>query len=199
VDADDWNERHRAGGLLWREDPSRFVVQELEHVGAGRALDLACGEGRNAVWLAGRGWRVTGVDFSSVALEKAQLLAGDHGVEAEWIEADVSTWVLEEAAYDLVIVCYLHLRAEQRRLALAHAAAGIAPGGIFLVVGHDLSNLAYGTGGPQDPTVLYTTDDIAGELAPLEIERACIVERLVETLDTRRIAFDMLVRARRLA
>ncbi len=199
MDADDWNERYRVEGLLWREDPNRFVVEELEHVAPGRALDLGCGEGRNAVWLAARGWRVTGVDFSRVALEKAQLLAGDRGVEVEWVEADVRTWRPDEAAYDLVIVCYLHLQAEERRQAFAHAAAGLAPGGTFLVVGHDLANLAYGIGGPQDPAILYTAGDIAGELAPLDVERACIVERPVETPETRRIAFDTLVRGRRLA
>ena len=75
--------------LLWTAQPNRFLVAKSSDLSPGRALDVACGEGRNAVWLAEQGWQVTGVDFSEVALEKARRLAELRGVEAEWVQADL--------------------------------------------------------------------------------------------------------------
>jgi len=162
----------------------------------GRALDLACGAGRNAVWLAERGWTVTGVDFSDVALENARRLAAERGVEVEWVEGDLLEW-RPSGEFDLVAVLYLQLPAEERRAVLARAAAAVAPGGTLLVVGHDLQNLNGGHGGPKDPAVLFTPDDVAAELPGLEIEKAERVLRPVATEDGEVQAIDALVRARR--
>jgi ubiquinone/menaquinone biosynthesis C-methylase UbiE len=89
VNREYWEERYGTEELIWKAEPNRFLVEELEAVPPGRALDVACGEGRNAVWLALKGWRVTGADFSRSALAKAQRLATDRGVEVTWVEADV--------------------------------------------------------------------------------------------------------------
>ena len=167
MDREYWDERYRTEELIWKAAPNRFLVEELDALVPGRALDVACGEGRNAVWLASKGWRVTGADFSRAGLAKAQRLATDRGVEVTWVEADVVEWRPATASFDLVVVMYLHLPAEQRRRALAHAAAALAPGGVLLVVGHDTSNLVKGTGGPQDPEVLFDTGgDRRGHLRP---------------------------------
>ena len=85
---DAWNQRYSGTELIWTAQPNRFLVAEAEDLPPGRALDLACGEGRNAVWLARRGWSVTGVDFAGVGLAKAARLAEEAGVEAEWDESD---------------------------------------------------------------------------------------------------------------
>src|SRR5581483_10861059 len=153
MDREDWNQRYAGTELLWTAQPNRFLVAETEGLPPGRAVDLACGEGRNAVWLAERGWRVTGADFSDVALEKAR----------------------------------------------SPAAAALAPGGTLLVVAHDTANLEHGHGGPKDPAVLYTAADAAADVAGsgLEVERAEVVERPVETPEGERIALDALFRARR--
>jgi len=98
--------------------PSRFVVAEVAGLRPGAALDLACGAGRNAVWLAGQGWRVTAVDFSGVALRMARGLEAERRVSVEWVEADVLAWMPPARAYDLVCVLYLQLPAAERRTAL---------------------------------------------------------------------------------
>src|SRR5689334_5266073 len=114
MDAAAWDERYAAADLVWSAEPNRFVAEELADLPPGRALDLATGEGRNAIWLARRGWDVTGVDFSQVALDKGRRLAGDTVVR--WVCADATRWE-EPASYDLVLLAYLQLPAEGRRAA----------------------------------------------------------------------------------
>jgi SAM-dependent methyltransferase len=194
---EDWNVKHGEGALLFGAEPNRFLVAEVAELSPGRALDLACGSGRNAVWLAARGWQVTGVDFSDVALEQARALAVEREVEVEWLEGDLLEWEPADRAYDLVVVLYLQVPAAERRRILACAAAAVAPGGTLLVVGHDLENLNGGHGGPKDPRVLFTADEVAAELDGLEIEKAERVLRPVETEEGEVQAIDALVRARR--
>jgi SAM-dependent methyltransferase len=198
VEREEWNDRYAGTQLVWTAQPNRFVVAELEALPPGRALDLACGEGRNAVWLAERGWRVTGVDFSDVALAKARRLAAARGVEVEWADADVRTWEPDPGTFDLVVVLYLQLPEHERRPVHARAAAAVAPGGTLLVVAHHAANPAEGHGGPQNPDVLFTEDDVAQDVAPLRIVRAERVRRPVTTPDGRQVdALDVLVRAER--
>jgi SAM-dependent methyltransferase len=197
MEREDWNARHGEAGLLFGADPNRFLVAEVAELPPGRALDLACGSGRNAVWLAARGWKVTGVDFSDVALAQARALAAERGVEVEWVEGDLLDWEPGEPAYDLVAVLYLQLPADERRTVLARAAAAVTSGGTVLVVGHDLENLNGGHGGPKDPAVLFTPADVAAELPGLQIEKAERVLRPVRTEGGEVQAIDALVRARR--
>lgn len=189
LEREDWNRKHGAGGLLFGAEPNRFLVDEVAGLAPGRALDLACGSGRNAVWLAQQGWQVTGVEFSDVALEQARALAAERGVDAEWIEADLRTWEPPARAFDLVVIQYLHLAWADMSPILIRAAEAVAPGGTMLVVGHHADNIEHGSGGPQDPRVLYTAEDVARSLGALEIEKAEAVRR-----DD---AIDALVRARR--
>ena len=110
---EDWNARYAQKELVWTAEPNRLFAAEVGGLAPGRALDLACGEGRNAVWLAERGWQVTGVDFSDVALAKAAELAASRGVEVEWVVADVLDYEPEPRAFDLVAVLYLQLPREE--------------------------------------------------------------------------------------
>jgi SAM-dependent methyltransferase len=170
-------------------------VEEVEDLRPGRALDLGCGEGRNAVWLAQRGWRVTAVDFSEIALARARRLASSRSAAVEWVVADLRAYEPPAGAFDLVLYLYVHLPAPARRLVLRRAAAALAPGGALLVLGHDLANLTAGHGGPSDPAVLYTPAEIVTELPRLRIERAEQVARPVETEEGEAVAIDALVRA----
>jgi SAM-dependent methyltransferase len=197
VERADWNRKHGEAGLLFGAEPNRFLVAEVEGLPPGRALDLACGAGRNAVWLAERGWTVTGVDFSDVALENGRGLAAERGVEVDWVEADAVEWEPPAEAFDLVVVMYLQLPAAERRASLARAASAVAPGGTLLVVGHHVENLDGGYGGPKDVRVLIDPAVVAGELDGLEIEKAERVLRPVETDDGEAQAIDALVRASR--
>ncbi|HEY2299080.1 MAG TPA: class I SAM-dependent methyltransferase [Jatrophihabitans sp.] len=192
MDASGWDERYRVEGLVWGGPPNRWVVEELSDASPGLALDLACGEGRNALWLVARDWRVIAVDFSAVAIEKARELDTHHLVE--WVEGDARSYEPPQPV-DLALLCYLQLRPDERRLAVRAAAAALAPAGVLLVIAHDSRNLYDGTGGPKDPRVLYTAADVAADLdgTGLVIERADEVLRPVPGAD--RPAIDVLLRA----
>lgn len=194
MDAAGWDERYRTADLVWGGPPNRWVEQELTGAAPGRALDMACGEGRNALWLAAQGWHVTAADFSPVAIAKARELDTHHLVT--WEVADATSYEAS-AAFDLILLCYLQLAAAQRRLAVRAAAAALAPAGVLLVIAHDSRNLTEGTGGPQDPHVLYTAADVAADLdgTGLRVDRAGEVLRPVEGAD--RPAIDALLTATR--
>jgi SAM-dependent methyltransferase len=195
MDRDDWDLRYRSTDLLWSAEPNQFLAPQVESLSPGRVLDVACGEGRNAIWLAGRGWQATGVDFSPVALDKGRRLANQRGVAVTWIEADLGTWSPPAEGFDLVMVFYLQLPPELRRSVHRRMAIGLAPGGTMLVVGHDSQNLAEGYGGPQDPSVLFSADDVVADLAGLRVDEAGQVRRAVRTDRGQKWAIDALVRA----
>jgi SAM-dependent methyltransferase len=196
MDSTGWDRRYSGSDLVWSAEPNRHLAAEVAGLSPGRALDLACGEGRNAVWLAQLGWRVSGVDFSQVGLDKAAALAEQRGVRVDWQLADLTDYVPPAAAFDLVVVLYLHLAARERREIHARAAEALDAGGLLLVIGHDSSNIQDGYGGPQDPSVLFTPQDVVSDVPGLEIERA---ERVLRPVDAPggRCAIDALVRARR--
>lgn len=192
---EDWDRRYAEVESLWAHRPNRWLVAETEALAPGRALDLACGEGQNAVWLAERGWQVTGVDFSAVAIEKARMRAEHAGVEVDFVCADLLDFEPEATSFDLVVVLFLHIGASERRQVLGRAARALAPGGTFLLIGHHSANLEEGVGGPTDPDLLHTPGEVASELPGLEIEKA---ERILrDVVDADRPAIDALVRARR--
>ena len=194
---EDWNARYAQKELVWSAEPNRLFAAEVGGLQPGRALDLACGEGRNAVWLAERGWRVTGVDFSDVALGKAAELAASRGVDVEWVVADVLDHEPEPRAFDLVALLYLQLPREALLRVVRSAARAVAPGGTLVVLGHDTTNLARGHGGPKDASVLYTAEDVVPALGDLVVERAEAVERSVPLEHGETVAIDAFVRAHR--
>lgn len=212
MDAQQWNDRYATSDFVWTTTANQFLPPEVHGLAPGKALDLACGEGRNAVWLATQGWHATGVDFSSAGLTKASSLAEATGVTAttRWVCADATTWTPDDE-FDLVVVFYLQLAAEQRRAALSVAAASLAPGGTLVVVAHHTDNLTDGVGGPPDPAVLYSPVEVVDDVLSsgvkgLEVERAERVLRPVQTPvgagnDNQspggRHAIDCLVRIRR--
>jgi uncharacterized OsmC-like protein/ubiquinone/menaquinone biosynthesis C-methylase UbiE len=195
MDAHDWDQRYRGATLLWTERPNQLLVEEVSGLRPGRALDLGTGEGRNAVWLAEQGWQVTAVDFSRVALERGAAIAQRCGVDVAWVPADLTQYRPAAAAFDLVVILYLHLRPEARRKVLDEAVMALRPGGRMLIIGHDLENLVAGHGGPQEPSILYTPDRIAAELPALTMARAQTVKRQVQTMEGPAAAFDTLVLA----
>jgi SAM-dependent methyltransferase len=208
MDAAEWDARYaEAPALEWGSEPNRWVVRELADLPPGRALDLAAGEGRNAVWLARRGWTVTAVDFSQVGLDKGRALAEQASssgpLAVQWVTADVVTYEPTRAGYDLVLLAYLHLPAAGRRVVLRRAAEALSSDGVLLVVGHDTTNLTEGVGGPQDASVLFTAQDVLDDLADslasgeMVVERAEAVRRTVETPTGSREAVDALARLSR--
>jgi SAM-dependent methyltransferase len=200
VDCRRWDEKYTGIEFSPALPPSQFVAAELAGLRPGRALDLAAGHGRHAVWLAVHGWRVTAVDFSRVGLDKARKLSAARGVDdgqVDWVVADLDDYRPTRGAFDLVLMAYLQVGAVLRAKVLAGAAAALAPGGTLLVVGHDLTNLAEGVGGPRYPEVLYTPEGISAGLRGLRIVRAGRVRRAVEHDGAPAAAIDTLVRAER--
>lgn len=198
MDSQRWDERYSATEFVWATGPNQFVAAELAGLPPGRAIDLAAGEGRNTVWLAERGWRVTAVDFSRVGLRKGRRLSATRGVaegQVDWIVADLCDYRPERGAYDLALIAYFQVGAKVRATVLGRAAAALAPGGTAFIVAHDLTNLTEGAGGPQDPEVLYTPEAVRAELPGLRVLRAERVHRTVDREDGPATAIDTLVRA----
>jgi SAM-dependent methyltransferase len=200
VDCRRWNEKYAGIEFQPALPPSQFVAAELTGLRPGRALDLAAGHGRHTVWLAEHGWQVTAVDFSRVGLDKARKLSAARAVgdgQVDWVVADLDDYRPAREAFDLVLMAYFQVGALLRAKVLAGAATALAPGGTLLVVGHDLTNLAEGVGGPRYPEVLYTPEGITAELRGLRIVRAGRVRRAVEHDGNPATAIDTLVRAER--
>jgi len=203
MDARDWDRRYAGTELVWSAEPNRFVAAELADLPPGRAVDVAAGEGRNSIWLAERGWDVTAVDFSLAGIEKGRALQARHDRAADlritWVHADVLAHDLGDG-FDLALLAYLQLPADQRREAVRRSFLALRDGGTLLVVAHDSTNLTEGTGGPQDASVLYTAEDVLADLdgERFEVVRAERVTREVHDPDGHRaapgIAYDVLVR-----
>lgn len=189
-----WDERYAGREYLWDVGPNQFVEEQLGGHEPGTAVDLATGEGRNAVWLARKGWRVTAVDFSRVGLDKARRLARDHDVadQVKIVNADALTYRPPEPV-DLVVIAYLQVPPEEQRTVLRHAATWLRPGGTLFVVAHDRSNVENGHGGPSDPDHCYDLATTLEALSGLDITLAEITQRSVDTEAGPRTALDTLV------
>jgi SAM-dependent methyltransferase len=176
-----WDERHSAGDFEG-QGPNPTLAGGASGLRPGSALELACGSGTNAVWLAQQGWRTTAVDWSPVGLANGKAKADAAGVEVEWLERDLFAWSAPARSFDLVVIVYLHLPPDERGPVYARAAASVAPGGRMLVVGHDPVNATEGEGGPPDSSRLFTAGEIARELQAadpsLVVERAEVVRRV---------------------
>lgn len=185
-----WDERYAASDRVWSAGPNAEVERIVSPWPAGRALDLGAGEGRHAIWLASLGWRVTAVDFSAVGLGKGEAEATRRGLAVDWAVADARSWQPAPGVlYDLVLVAYLHLPDD----VLGRCRRWLSPGGALVVVGHALRNLTDGVGGPQDPSLLHTLDQLRSASEDLQVERCEEVVRHTEGGD----AIDAVLVARR--
>ena len=169
-DEDSFEEMYRATDALWSGRPNAQLVAEAADLPPGTALDIGCGEGADAVWLAAHGWQVTGVDFAATALQRAAAGAATAGEEVaariEWVRADVTQWTPEPGAFDLVSAQYMHLPTDERRALFARLAAAVRPGGQLLLVGHDFSDIAAGAHRPEEPERFFTAAEAAAALDP---------------------------------
>jgi 2-polyprenyl-3-methyl-5-hydroxy-6-metoxy-1,4-benzoquinol methylase len=174
VDEHDWEHHYRSHPMLWSGRPNPPLVAEAADLEPGSALDVGCGEGADAIWLAARGWRVTGVDLATSALDRAAehaAAAGDGvATRASWQQVDVTRWDPQETAYDLVSSHFLHLHGKERRELFARLARAVAPGGTLLLVGHDNSDLGTGARRPHAPDMFFTADEVASSLDPCDWE-----------------------------
>ena len=161
-----WDRRY--GEQPWPSEPDASLVARVGALRPGRALDLGCGTGRNALWLARRGWAVTGVDGSAVGLALARASAHDAGLALDLVEADLLEYRPTPRSFDLVVVANIHLAPDVRGDFFVHASAAVAAGGHLFVTGHHLDSL--GRTGPPDPERLYTLERAQGFAPGLVIE-----------------------------
>jgi SAM-dependent methyltransferase len=165
-----FEEMYRGTDALWSGRPNTQLVAEAADLPSGAALDVGCGEGADAVWLAARGWQVTAVDFATTALERGAARAAAAGEEVaariDWVRADVTSWTPEKGAFDLVSAQFMHLPTDQRRALFARLADAVRVGGRLLLVGHDFSDVAAGAHRPPEPDRFFTAAEVAGALDP---------------------------------
>ncbi|MBC3192047.1 class I SAM-dependent methyltransferase [Pseudonocardia sp. C8] len=161
-----WDAHYATKPQLWSGNPNRWLVAEVSGLPPGRALDAGCGEGGDAIWLAGRGWQVTATDVSAVALDRAQAAATHAGVadRIAFAPGDLRTDAPAERAYDLVSAQYLHLPSAIRRPAYALLAGAVAPGGTLLLVGHHPRDLHGSMPRPRDPDLFADETELAADL-----------------------------------
>jgi 2-polyprenyl-3-methyl-5-hydroxy-6-metoxy-1,4-benzoquinol methylase len=163
-----WNERYQSSARIWSGNPNPQLVAEVSGLAPGRALDVGCGEGADAIWLARQGWDVVATDISSVAIERATLHARETDPAAaarvEWRHVDLLSDAPERAAFDLVSAQFMQLAPEPRAQLFAVLAASVRARGALLVVGHHPSDMTSGVQRPPEPERFYSADDIAGLL-----------------------------------
>ncbi|MEV4756251.1 methyltransferase domain-containing protein [Micromonospora sp. NPDC049559] len=169
-----WDERYSSADRIWSGNPNPHLVTTAGDLVPGDALDVGCGEGADAIWLAGRGWRVTGMDVSGVALRRAAGHAAEAGTEiAEritWERADVLTWTPQPRGFDLVTAHFIHLPRPELESLHRRLASAVRPGGTLLVVGHHPSDLETTIGRPNLPDLMFTAERVAAVLDPREWE-----------------------------
>lgn len=201
MDSDAWDARYADADLVWGSEPNQFVREQCQSIPVGVAVDLGCGEGRNALWLARLGWKVTGIDYSSVAIERARALAERErpgvALRLTWRTADVTAVQLRAESVDLALVSYVHLPPEQRAGLMVRAALAVRALGHVIVVGHDRRNLREGVGGPQDERLLYDPAELRALFAGIPRSRVDLAET-VQRHTAEGVALDTLVRVRRL-
>lgn len=196
MDAAGWDRRYADSARAFSSEPIPLLAELASPLVAGRALDLAAGAGRNALWLARRGWRVTAVDFSRVGLERAASGAAQLGLELDCVQADLYDYRPEPGVFDLVLITYMHPQVGERASVFASAAEAVAPDGHLLVMGFDESDPHLG-GGPADPERRFSVSRLSGAFPGIELERCERVERERQTEEGPKRAVDAFAWGRR--
>jgi SAM-dependent methyltransferase len=165
-----WDARYRTADKIWSGNPNPHLVAQVADLSSGSALDVGCGEGADAIWLAAHGWQVTGIDVSTVALDRAAERAADAGREISdrmtWQQADILVWDPAPQQFDLVSAQFIHLPGLARQAVHRRLAAAVRPGGSLLIVGHHPSDLETSLGRPNLPDLFFTADQVAAALDP---------------------------------
>ena len=166
-----WNERYASSEYLFGESPNEFVRAAASHLADGQSvLCVADGEGRNSVWLAERGLRVTAFDFAQNAVDKARQLAQRRNVSVDFHVADIETWRFEAARYDAVVAIFIQfLGPKARDDVFARMQSAVKPGGLFLLEGYRPEQLQYRTGGPGVIENLYTREWVEHAFADWQV------------------------------
>jgi len=163
-----WDQRYQSSSTIWSGRANPQLVAEAADLPPGVALDVGCGEGADAIWLAEHGWRVTAADLSTIALERGAAHALEVSTHVSqritWLHADLTEWVPAAASFGLVSAQFIHLPKDQRELLYRRLAEAVAPGGTLLVVGHHPSDLGTAIPRPPVPGLFFTASDVSASL-----------------------------------
>ena len=175
-----WDSRYDQDEFLFGTEPNDFLRDQAHRIPAGgKVLCLGDGEGRNGVWLAEQGFQVTSVDLSQVGLDKTQRFAKERGVTIETVYADLADWPIEPQAWAGIVSIFCHMMPDERKKMHSRIVNGLQPGGVFLLEAYTPDQIDKGTGGPSNPDLLVTAEDITPELKSLDIQMAQNIEREV--------------------
>jgi SAM-dependent methyltransferase len=172
-----WDERYSADGYAYGTKPNEFLEENVGHIPKGRVLSLAEGEGRNAVFLARRGYSVTAVDASPVGLNKARKLAEENGVAVEFILADLADYDLGVNRWDGIVSIFCPLPSSVRKELYKKVEAGLKRNGVFLLEAYTPEQLKHGTGGGNSVDVMQSKESLSLELAGLKFKHLIELER----------------------
>jgi SAM-dependent methyltransferase len=197
-----WDDRYGSAGRLWSGQPNAQFAAQVADLTPGEALEAGCGEGADAIWLAQRGWTVTGVDVSAVALERAASASGQAGGDVArritWQREDLLTWVPEPERYDLVSAQFMHFPPAELAAFHQGLAAAVRPGGTLLLIAHHPDDVHAQRKGRPD--LFWYAEDIAASLEAerWEVRVAEGAGRLAEDLDGQQLMVrDTVLRAAR--
>jgi SAM-dependent methyltransferase len=173
-----WDQRYATEDYVYGTEPNEFLAETIRGLDcAGRALCLAEGEGRNAVFLAGRGYEVHAVDASSVGLAKAERLARERGVTIVTEAANLDGYRMNPVDWDLIVSIFCHVPRPVRQALHREVVTALRPGGRLVLEAYTPAQLALGTGGPPDAALMMTLAELREELAGLDFEEAREIER----------------------
>ncbi|MBG6189959.1 SAM-dependent methyltransferase [Arthrobacter sp. CAN_A212] len=198
-----WDTFYNERPAAWSGQPNPQLVAEAVDLTPGTALDIGSGEGADAIWLARRGWTVTAVDISEVALTRGAAMAAadeDSAARITWDRQDLLRWAPQELSFDLVTAQFLHLPKAEREPLFTRLAAAVAPGGTLLIVGHHPSDMESGAHRPPRLDLFYSAEEIAPLLDPGQWEIATESRERVQDHDGEAITIhDAVLSARRKA
>jgi 2-polyprenyl-3-methyl-5-hydroxy-6-metoxy-1,4-benzoquinol methylase len=195
-----WDDRYSSAERLWSGEPNPQLVAQIEGLPPGEALDAGCGEGADAIWLASRGWTVTAVDVSAVALDRAAAHAAANGVHVNWQREDLLTWDPGPGRFDLVMAQFMHLPNPELQSLHDRLAAAVRPGGTLLIVAHHPDDLRVNAGRTQHAALFPSAEQLAATLDPgsWEIVVADAITRPATDLDGQPVTLtDTVLRAAR--
>lgn len=167
-----WDKRYGGENFAYGTAPNDFIREQAGQLPVGDTLSLGEGEGRNAVFLAGLGHRVSALDGSKVGLAKAQAFAAKNGVEIETIHTDLAVYELEENRWDVIVSVFCHLPPDLRKKVHGQIAAALRPGGCLILEAYTPQQLAYKTGGPPNAAMMMDIESLRAELGALDFEVA---------------------------
>ncbi|MCE1180412.1 MAG: class I SAM-dependent methyltransferase [Micrococcales bacterium] len=196
-----WDERYSSSDRLWSGHVNEALAEIVGPLTPGRALDAGCGEGGDGLWLAERGWEVTGTDVSGVAVARAEAQAERLGLgdRTRWEQRDLLEWAPPPATFDLVLAAFIHLPSADRFPAYRALAEAVRPGGSFVVLAHHPTDVGV-VPRPPEPDLFFTEDELAAELDPDQWKIVAAVKRPRSTTHPEGhevIVHDTLLHARR--